>query len=273
LDELHESGGPGSKFVLPILNRSAVLLNLLLQDTAVDLELASSVVALDPAQAFAVLQLANSGARETGEPVWHLPAALVAAGRPALQELLESTPRLQDATVAGRRLAAMARDGAVRAAVAQWLSRELGLCNIRKSFLGGLLFDIPEAVAATCPSPEHREERMLAALCASLPAAVAKAAMTHVEDPGPVGDPLVASVLLAELIVHRAGLLSLAELADSALWECWPEVASARRSNLLEQALLLQQWASAYVYRVDPWEFMSRLERGCPWVEKGRSCR
>jgi hypothetical protein len=85
--------------------------------------------------------------------------------------------------------------------------------------------------------------------------------------------PLVGSVLLAEMIVHHASLLSLAELADSVLWECWPEVASARRSTLLDQAHQLQQWASAYVYRVDPWEFTSRLERGCPWVEPVRFCR
>src|ERR1035441_7969629 len=54
---------------LPILTRSASLLNLLLQDGAVDLELTSSVVALDPGLAFTTLQLANRESREEDEVI------------------------------------------------------------------------------------------------------------------------------------------------------------------------------------------------------------
>ena len=45
--------------LLPLRTHSASLLTLLFQDGAVDLELANSVVALDPGLAFATLQLAN----------------------------------------------------------------------------------------------------------------------------------------------------------------------------------------------------------------------
>src|ERR1035438_3192530 len=60
---------------LELTARSASLLNLLLQDGAVDLELTSSVVALDPGLAFTTLQLANRERREEDELIWQFPLA------------------------------------------------------------------------------------------------------------------------------------------------------------------------------------------------------
>lgn len=257
---LAESSGPRPilrpEFVLPIMARSAVLLNLLLQDNAIDLGLASSVVALDAGLAFGVLQLANPVCGEGADPVWQLPAALVAAGRESLQDLLECAPRLEAQSDRHGKDAALMRDSVVRACVAQLLARQLGKCNSKKAYLGGLLMDIPRMVAATRKMPDGYRARLLSIMCSSLPAALVRAAMTEVDEGAGVSDPLMATILLAELQLRDT-----AELEASEFWGSWPDRSSEQRCCLLESCRDLSRWAGENVIRLDPWEFMVRLER------------
>ncbi len=81
--------------VLPLLTRSSGLLNLLFQDGTVDLELASSVVALDPGLAFGTLQLANRDRVGKSNPIWLFPLAVVAAGRDLMLQLVNQAPRIE----------------------------------------------------------------------------------------------------------------------------------------------------------------------------------
>ena len=78
--------------ILPVRTRSVSLLKLLLRDSAIDLELASSVVGLDPGMAFGALQLANAQRHQGDDPIWQLPLAVVEAGRELLGYLRSTRP-------------------------------------------------------------------------------------------------------------------------------------------------------------------------------------
>src|SRR5664280_1072878 len=80
---------------LPILTRSASLLNLLLQDGTVDLELTSSVVALDPGLALTTLQLANRERRDGDEATWQFPLAVAASGQHCLLQAVNRAPKIE----------------------------------------------------------------------------------------------------------------------------------------------------------------------------------
>lgn len=253
------------EFVLPVLTRSAILLNLLLQDDAVDLELASCVVALDAGLAFSVLQLGN--AIESGGSISQPASALVAAGREALQKLLECAPRVesQPGGKGNGPLPGLAMDAVVRASLAHLLGRELGKCNPKKCYLGGLLFQVPAMVAATAGVNDGYQGRLISVMCNSLPAALVKAAMWDVEKPGWVQEPLIATILLAEALLSRKNAAGCSALGAAPLWSCWPELDRDQRSALIDRCCELGQWARTNLLRIDPWEFMSRLERRNPW--------
>ena len=80
---------------LPILTRSALLTDLLLQDGTVDLELVSSVVALDPGLAFTTLQLGNRDRRDQEEIIWQFPLAVVASGQERLMQAVNQAPKIE----------------------------------------------------------------------------------------------------------------------------------------------------------------------------------
>ena len=250
--------------VLPVLTRSLSLLTLLLQDGAIDLELASSVVGLDPGLAFATLQLANRKRAEGSNPIWQLPLAVVEAGREALEQYLQRAPSLESVSHVARRrqLERLAADAVVRACVAHLLARELGECNPRKAFLCGLLFELP-VMAHSAHSPVCPAEALLPAMCRILPAGFVRAAMTGASEELPDGEALVAAVLLADAVV-QAPAGSLEELVASPRWNSWNETDAGQRKSLLQHGCDLAAWAAVSLHRMHPWEFMARLE--------GRNC-
>jgi len=255
-----------TEFLLPVLTRSVVLLKLLLQNEAIDLELASSIVALDPGLAFAVLQLANLERDTRESPIWQIPSALVAAGQEALETLLDHAPRLESPT--GRlkdRLSALAQKSVMRACVAHWLARELRGCDARQSFLCGLLLSVPRMVAlvhARCP--DYRAG-LMAAMARSLPAVLVRASLAGRHAAGEGSKRPLATSLIAEALLGREQSAGGAAAAAVEAWNCWPEVDGNGRHALLESGSEMACWARANWLRLEPWELMSRLERRRPW--------
>ena len=267
-----------SPVVLPVLTRSISLLTLLLQDSAIDLELASSVVALDPGLSFGTLQLANAKRAEAGDPVWQLPMAVVEAGREALLQYVQRVPRVELVEQPARRrlLERLAADAVVRAGIAHLLVRELGGCAPRKAFLSALLFELPllaySGQPLLCPA-----EALLPAMCRILPAGFVRVAMVGDCEESVTGEPLIAAVLLAEgLLRARAKARLQAEgdaaepeqfedLASVPLWTCWNEAGSDQRNALLHRGWQIAAWAEANLHRLDPWEFIARLESRNLW--------
>jgi hypothetical protein len=227
------------EFVPALLSRSATLLRLLLQHDAIDLELASCVVAVDPGLTFAVLQLANAGNDPLAAPVWQLPSALVAAGREPLQTLLHCSPRVESAGVVKRRLTTLTCNAVVRAAIAQLLARELGCGNPKKAFLAGLLLEIPELVALSRPHRRTDRSRLLAAMVASLPGPVVNSVISGKYPARSPGDALHAVTILSEALRCRAPSGSVRDLLAATSWRCWPEYTTTHREALLEQCVEL----------------------------------
>jgi hypothetical protein len=260
-----------SALVLPLLTRSLSLLTLLLQDSAVDLELAGAVIGLDPALAFGTLQLANRDRGEGEDPIWQIPLAVVAAGREALQQLLQRAPRIECSGHMGKqtRLCRLASHAAARASVAHLLARELGNCIPRKAYLSGLLLDLPAMVRLV--TPEISPAALLPAMCRALPAAMVRAAMGLADDDQePPRDPLLAIGLIADAVLGAVAEPSslpaaLEVLAAGPLWHCWQASSAEQRTFLLEQCCQLTTWARANLEDIDPWEFMARLERRNGW--------
>lgn len=253
----------GAQYLLPVLPRSAVLLELLLQERAIDLELASSVVALDPGLAFGVLQLANWDTGATGKPIWQLPLALVAAGRDALRDLIACAPGM-DSPESGRRkirLRGLARDAVVRGSIAQMLARELGACNPKQSFLAGLLFELPRMAALTHPGHDFRRMKLSAAIKNNSPAAWMAVTGAR-QKTRALHEPLAATTLIAQAVLRQKAVV---KLAVGAFWDCWPVLTMEERRALLDHCSALAQWAAANLYRLEPWDFLSRLERPEPW--------
>ena len=265
------AGRPSAR-LLPLLTRSVSLLTLLLQDGAVDLELASAVIGLDPGLAFGTLQLANRERAEGEDPIWQLPLAVVAAGREALQQLLQRAPKIECSGNAGKvsRLCKLVANATARASVAHLLARELGGVIPRKSYLSGLLFELPAIVRLA--APQFSQAVLLSSMCRTLPAAMVRAAMVGMADDGeePPSDPLLAIVLIADAVLGAEAepfsqTAWLEELAASPLWHCWQATGAQQRNFLLGHCCEMARWAKARLHDMDPWEFMSRLERRNPW--------
>src|SRR5271165_6192078 len=129
---------------LPILSRSAALLTLLLQDGTVDLELTSSVVALDPGLAFGTLQVANLERNGEGE-IWQLPLAVVAAGCDRLQAMVTYALKVESSYDCGTsaKLRQLYVRCVQRACIAELLTNMLGNANPKQSYVAGLLFGLP----------------------------------------------------------------------------------------------------------------------------------
>jgi len=258
--------------VLPLVTRSASLLALLLQDDAVDLELASAVIGLDPGLSFGTLQLANRDRAETNDPIWQLPLAVVAAGREPLEQLLQHAPRIESGSDAGRRtrLGQLVSNAVTRACVAHLLARDLGSCAPRKSYLSGLLFDLP--AIGRLAVPPITQAVLLAAMCHTLPAAMVRTAMVSLADDNESlpSDPLVAIGRIADAVLQAAAATSpvttaMEDLAASPLWCFWKEIGTQERIFLLGQCASLAGWAKTNLHSMDPWEFMAALERRNSW--------
>jgi hypothetical protein len=105
-DEPHVGRAPEASIrhllCLPILTRSALLIDLLLQDGTVDLELVSSVVALDPGLAFTTLQLGNRDRSDQDEVIWQFPLAVVASGQQRLMRAVDQAPTSESYLQANR---------------------------------------------------------------------------------------------------------------------------------------------------------------------------
>ncbi|MFZ0311073.1 MAG: HDOD domain-containing protein [Candidatus Korobacteraceae bacterium] len=263
--------GRSPALVLPLLTRSISLLTLLLQDSAVDLELAGAVIGLDPALAFGTLQLANRDRGEGEDAIWQLPLAVVAAGREGLQQLLQRAPRIECSGHMGKqtRLCRLVANAATRAAVGHLLARELGSSIPRKAYLSGLLFELPAMVRLAAPAISQAE--LLPAMCHALPAAMVRAAMGLPDDGEEAPrDPLLAIGLIADAVLGAVAepsslTVALEELAAGPLWHCWEASSTQQRAFLLEHGCELAGWVRANLEDMDPWEFMARLERRNGW--------
>lgn len=259
--------------VLPLLTRSASLMVLLLQDGAIDLELTSSVVALDPGLAFNALQLANLDRHGEGEPLWQFPLALVAAGREALLELVSRAARLdaQESGTGKERLPRLYCRAVVRASMAQFLSSELAQGQPKKSFLAGLLFEVAAVVKSTTPAAEPvSQAELLSTMCRCLPAAVVTAALgSPLANRHIAPDPVVAVARMADALLpvaanEPASAAKSEELAAQSL-PIWNDLDLPQRCALLGCADKLGRWAVANLDRTDPWEFLAKLERRKVW--------
>jgi hypothetical protein len=267
-DEGYPSCDDGAPLMLPLQDRSAALLNLLLEDGAVDLELASAVVGLDPGLAFGTLQLANRDRGDWKALIWELPLAVVAAGRDGLQELLQRAPRFTrpPKTQDPLRSSDPAVNGVARASAARLLAKELGSCNPRKAFLSGLLFELPCLARTVSASSDISRLTLLSAMCHALPVGMVKAAMVGANfmDEDASSDPLLAISLIAEALLQVPkddfSGATLEGLANRQLWWSCGEADIRQRRLLLHRSLEIAHWSASNLYRLDPWKFMARLE-------------
>jgi hypothetical protein len=260
----------GSPFLLlPVFTRSTSLLTLVLQDGAVDLDLASSVAGLDPGLAFGILQAANLHREEGSEPIWQLPLAVVSAGREAIGQLVERAPRIEDWGQGGMRLrlSQLVTNAVVRSCVAYLLAREMGGCQPRKAYLAGLLLELPGM--ARLARPETSQVTLLSILCHTLPAAVVRAVMAARADSSQADscEPIVAIAVIAQRVLEVQAAGSelgawLEDLAGRPLWDCWKGTDARQRMALLSYCCGTAAWAAANLHLLDPWEFTARLECG-----------
>ena len=254
------------------------MLNLLLQDGTVDLELTSSVVALDPGLAFTTLQLANRERRGEDELIWQFPLAVVACGQLRLLQAVNQAPKIESCS--STKIRAQLRQlwvrSVVRSCLARVLSQQLGGVNPRQAFLAGLLFELPALVQLVFPSAPARHLGLQTARCESLPPEI-DAAITQARDlaqfdsNGQPQSPLAASILLAELLVghtmresssgHRKGR----ELVSHSAWQCWEETSHRATPCAVGSLRQLARWATANAPGMNPWEFTARLERSKGW--------
>ncbi len=279
---------------LPILARSASLLSLLLQESSVDLELTSAVVALDPGLAFTTLQLANCEGRDGDEALWQFPLALVAGGQRRLLQAVNRAPKIEaySSTKTRARLGQLWMRAIVRASVAFDLSKQMGGANSRQAFLAALLFELPGLVELAFPSSAEAQLGLQATARASLPLEITTAighARDHIHPhtgadsdlhlhshscPNSEDSPqtsLGASLLLAELLLRSTlhGPLpspgSWVGLTSNPAWQCWEETSMEQRHRRLDRCWQLARWAAANAPEMNPWEFTARLERSKGW--------
>ncbi len=256
---------------LPILNRSAALLRLLLQDGTVDLELTSSVVALDPALAFGSLQLANLERNGDGE-IWQLPLAVVAAGCDRLLAMVNSALKVETNydCATSERFRQLYLRCVQRACIAELVTSRLGNVNPKRSYLAALLFGLPGTSSPTDPRTAALSVSIGSTWQSTLPdrvlSAVASSAMTAGHR-----NPIAASVLIAAAVLelpsgdNAESCKPVQQLADSALWESWADCSMCERRQLLRQGCKVAQWAAANVPRLSPWDFLARLHRHKSW--------
>lgn len=255
---------------LPILTRSAALLRLLLQDGTVDLELTSSVVALDPALAFGSLQLANLERNGEGE-IWQLPLAVVAAGCDRLLAMVNGALKVETHydCATSERFRQLYLRCVQRACIAELVTNRLGNVNPKRSYLAALLFGLPGTSGPAGPRTPALSVAMGSAWQSSLAdsgLSVASSAMNARER-----NPMAASVLLAAAVLELPSsdgaepCQPMQRLADSALWESWGECPMCERRQLLQQGCKVAKWAAANAPRLSPWEFLTRLHRHKSW--------
>ena len=255
---------------LPVLARSAALLKLLLQDGAVDLELTTSVIALDPGLALGTLQAAsleNYGEDE----IWQLPLAVVAAGCDRLLAIVNGALKVESSfdCTTSRKLRQLYLRGVQQACIAQMLTGILRGANPKRSYVAGLLFGLPSVLSLSdarnqmsFPAAHAPFGRCQAALWTLVAGSSSTAAERN---------PVAASVLLANQVLELPGAEhpERSELTHtlvvSPLWESWDECTTQARCQFLAQAEKLGKWAAANAPRLSPWEFMARLDRHKAW--------
>lgn len=258
-----EPSPPGTiDFHLPVLARSVALLRVLLQDGILDLNLVSSVVALDPGFAYRVLQLANRDLPDDRDRIWQLPLAIVSAGRASLDELLDQVSQVELVDSGKPVVQSLITEAVLRASLAHSLANELASASPRKCFLSGLLFELPALVTLSVPARIDSHAILLSDMCHSLPVTIVRAALAQIAAKAGPTDPTVAIVLLAQELLHagRRGDDSLEELAGDSLWRPWSSMPELQRKKTLQRASQITAWVSKNLYRVHPWEFMAQLE-------------
>ena len=273
---------------LPVRALSVSLLNLLLHDGTVDLELTSSVVALDPGLAFTTVQLANRERRDGDELIWQFPLAVVAVGQHRLLQAVNQAPKIESypsVSVRGE-LRLIWERAVVRACLARFLGHRLGSGNPRQAFLTGLLFELPTLIRLTYPSSPEPQLGLLAGWRQSLPPET-DAAIDQVHDdidihadshthahPHSEDRPqtsLTANLLLAELLLRSTlrgtspGPEKGRQLASHPVWQCWRETSMQQRHLLLDHSRELARWAACNAPAMNPWEFTAKLERSKGW--------
>jgi HDOD domain len=260
-------------FGLPILARSAALLTLLLQDGTVDLELTSSVVALDPGLAFGTLQVANLERNGEGG-IWQFPLAVVAVGCDRLLEMVNSAHKVESSFTCGTsaKLRQLYVRCVQRACIAEMLTNLLGNPNPKQSYVAGLFFELPGMTNLAASRNPALSAPLKAALSDSLRADLLAAG----PDPSPTEEetphnPIAASVLLANWLLEvpegetPESSEPIQRLAANPVWQSWDGCSMLRRRQLLCQGRKLAKWAAANAPRLSPWEFTSRLQRRQVW--------
>ena len=256
---------------LPVLTRSAALLIPLLQEGTVDLELTSSVVALDPAVAFGILQVANLERNGEGE-IWQLPLAVVAAGCDRLLTMVNCALKVESNYDCGTssKLRQLYLRCVQTACISELLTHQLGNADPKLSYVAGLLFGLPDM-----PNPAGAKAPALslvlrAALSDGL-RGIAWSAVAGRSSAGGEHGPIVASVLLANSLLDLPegespeASQQLQRLAASPLWESWDDCNGRDRTKILGQGCKLRKWAAANAPRLSPWEFMAKLHRHKSW--------
>lgn len=258
-----ESSPPGAiDFHLPVLARSVALLRVLFQDGIMDLNLVSSVIALDPGFTYRVLQLANRDLPDDRDRIWQLPMAIVAAGRASLDELLDEVAEAEFADSEKSVIQGLITQAVLRASLAHSLAVELASSSPRKCFLSGLLFELPALVTLSVPDRIDSHARLLSDMCHSLPVTIVRAALAQIAMKAGPTDPTVATVLLAQELLHavRQGEASVEELTGHSLWRPWSSMSMLQRARILQRGSDIAAWVDKNLYHVHPWEFMAQLE-------------
>jgi|SRR5271166_3344577 len=258
---------------LPILTRSAALMTLLLQDGTIDLELASSVIALDPGLAFGTLQVANLERNADGE-IWQLPLAVITAGCDRLLEMVNCASRVESSFACGTSagLRQLYVRCVQRACIAELLTNLLGGANPKQSYVAGLFLGLPGVSTPSSPTSSVLSVALRSALWGGLSANVLTADAGPSTNPGEHrSNPVAASVLIANALLElpegetAVSSGKVQSLAASPLWESWDECSMRERYRLLGQGRVLAKWAAANAPRLSPWEFMARLQRRKSW--------
>jgi HDOD domain len=256
-------------YYLPILPRSASFLRELLQNSIIDLELASAVISLDPGLTYGVLQQANRQLSDDKGRIWQLPLAVLNVGRSGLEALLESSSVVGASSGVGDDpIHKLVVDAVVRASVAHFIARDQGIAAPRKSFLCGLLFDLPTLIALGIPRRSRSTAALLRNMCHSLPAALVRAAFARSMHSGGAPNAILSAVLLSQEIVEftsRADTTPDAESSREIHWPIWQSVSLPQRAQKRAACISLGLWARANVSGIEPWHFMSRLDRKIPW--------
>jgi len=253
---------------LPILARSAALLSLLLQDGTVDLELTSTVIALDPGMAFGTLLAANLERNGNGE-IWQFPLAVVAAGCGRLQAMLNGAFKVEssyDCSTSAKFRRLYLR-GVQRACIAEWLAAQLRNADPRQSYVAGLLCGLPRAASHAGAGPldgvaaKESGWSLSALLIAAGNPSCGLAEFV----------PAVVSVWLADGLLKFSDCevtessAQVKELAASPHWRSEEAFSTGERCRLLAQAARLGRWVAANAPRLSPWDFMARLHRHRSW--------